>query len=57
MPGDEEMRKADIRFKYSLLDALARLQSMTVAEISDVMGNSDWWTDLKNWVDRQWGRR
>ena len=57
MPGDEEMRKVDIRFKYSLLDAFARLRSMTVAEVNEIVGSSDWWTDLNSWVDAQWGRR
>lgn len=56
MHGDEKMRKVDIRFKYSLLEALAHLQGMTVAEVSHIMGDSAWWIDLNAWVDQQWGR-
>lgn len=56
IPGDETLRPRDIRFKYALLEALARLRSMTVTEVSQVMGDSVWWTDLNAWVDQQWGR-
>lgn len=56
IPGDETLRPSDIRFKYALLEALAHLRSMTVVEVSQVMGDSAWWTDLNAWVDLQWGR-
>ena len=56
IPGDETLRPSDIRFKYALLDALARLRSMTVAEVSQIMDDSAWWVDLNAWVDQQWGR-
>lgn len=51
-PGDEDLPRGAIKFKYPLLEVLSRLRGVTAGELDEVVPGA--WSILADWVAAQW---